>query len=271
MDKIINFYDQDANYEWNRLQRHRTEFALTLKCLEEWFVSGEKCKKILDIGGGPGRYAIELAKWGHHVSLIDLSPQLIEKAKEKSREIGVVLPMIQVGNALDLSSLPAEHFDIVLIMGPFYHLLTEAERSQALKEAKRVLKPKGLIFATFLSRFASIRHVAASAPEQMKDKFLRDIEEEVLKSGIYTSKKKLSCFTDAYFCHPSMIIPFFEKEGFQKKDLIGVEGCISEIEEKVNTLSESDWDWWVEINYQLGHEPSLIGASSHILYVGEKE
>ena len=96
--------------------------------------------RILDCGGGPGRYAIELARPGYQVTLFDLSEGCLELAQRKAEEAGVGLEGVVQGSALDLSCFPDETFDVVLNLGPFYHLLESEERLRALKECKRVLE-----------------------------------------------------------------------------------------------------------------------------------
>ena len=153
MKNVQNFYDENAQSEWERLEvRHRTEYAVTLRALEEFLPSAPA--KLIDIGGGPGRYAIPLAGQGYGVMLVDLSAGNLAFAQQKAFEAGLKLSGYIHANALDLSVFPAESFDVALLMGPLYHLHTEAERHQALGGAHRLLKPGGLIFAAVITRFA---------------------------------------------------------------------------------------------------------------------
>lgn len=74
-------------------------------------------------------------------------------------------------------------------------------------------------------------------------------------------------FTDAYFAHPAEIRPLMEETGFVTLDLIGCEGIIAANEEQINQLAGEAWQAWVDLNYRLGKEASLYGASDHLLYV----
>lgn len=263
--EVERFYDQNPQYEWERLERHRTEFAVTLRALAD-YLPGPPAK-ILDIGGGPGRYAIELARRGHEVTLFDLSRGCLEFAAEKAKEVGAELAHYEHGNATDLSRFADEEFDAVLLMGPLYHLLEEGERRRAVGEAKRVLKPEGLIFAAFITRYAPIRWAAKYEPELIIED--RETLVEVLISGRLRARPG-GGFTDAYFIHPSEIKPLLEGEGFQTLDLIACEGLISMIEEKINELSGEPWERWVELNYRLGKDLSVHGGAEHLLYIGRK-
>ncbi len=113
--EVEAFYDRSALTEWRRLERHRTEFAVTLRALEE-HLSGLPCS-VLDVGGGPGRYAIELARRGYRVTLLDLSGESLRLAREKAEQAGVSLVgFIHASAAIQfawifLSGLALRHVD----------------------------------------------------------------------------------------------------------------------------------------------------------------
>jgi S-adenosylmethionine-dependent methyltransferase len=260
---VQNYYEQNAEAEWMRLERHRTEFSVTMRVLKEFLPPPPAL--VLDIGGGPGRYAIELAKIGHQVTLLDLSPANLALAKDKARQEGVRLASFLQANALDLSGLKAAAYDSALLMGPLYHLLEVSQRRQAVDEAWRVLKPGGLIFAALISRFAPFRYAARAEPELVYKDW--DYAEHLLKTGVHY---KALTFTEAYFAHPEEIIPFMEEASFITSGLIGCEGIVSGLEENINSLDGQAWERWVELNYRLGKEPSLHGAAEHLLYIGQK-
>ena len=265
MSYVEHFYDENAEHEWERLERHRTEFAVTMRALEDHLP--EPPAKVLDVGGGPGRYAIALAQRRYAVTLFDLSQGCLNLAKRKSKEAGVELAGYEHGTATDLSRFKDGSFDAVLLMGPLYHLLEERERRQAIREARRVLKPGGPIFAAFITRYAPIRWAAKYEPKWILEN--RDLLEQLLTSGALPAGPE-GGFTDAYFSHPAEIRPLMENEGFETVDLIACEGVVSMIEERINELSGELWEAWVELNYRLGRDPSLHGGAEHLLYIGRK-
>jgi len=265
MSKIERFYNTKVVYEWERLERHRTEFAVTMQAFKEYLPRPPA--KILDVGGGPGRYAIALAKQGHRVTLFDLSKHCLEFARKKAEESGVELEGYIHGNAVDLGRFSAESYDSVLLMGPMYHLLSVSEREKALREAKRVLKRSGTLFASFITRYAVIRWAAKNEPIWISKHHQR--VKDLLNTGVLKACEGNS-FTDAYFADPSEIKPFMEKNGFETIDLIACEGVISMIEEKINELKDELWEAWVKLNYKLGKDSSVHGAAEHLLYVGRK-
>ena len=263
MKSIEQFYNQDVQNEWARFDRHRTEFAVTLRALAEFLPPPPA--QILDVGGGPGRYAIELTKQGYTVTLVDLAQNNLEHARTHALAAGVTLADIQHGNALDLSRFAENRYDAVLLMGPLYHLFTEQDRAQAVAEAYRVVKPGGLIFAAFITPFAQVRFWASVNPNWLVE--YRDYAERSLRTGIHEPHLG---FTDAYFTHPHEVCPLLEKGGFSTLRLMGSEGVVAGMEEQVNQLTGEAWDLWVDLNYRLGQDSSLYGASDHLLYVGCK-
>ena len=265
MSNVQNFYDENVQNEWDRLGvRHRTEFAVTLRALREFLPPAPA--RVIDIGGGPGRYSLALAGTGYGATLVDLSEQNLAFAREKARETGVRLEGVFHKNALELSSFPAESFDAALLMGPLYHLWQESERLQALREARRLLKPGGLIFAAFISRFAPFLDGASMGFEWVLTE--PDTNEKLLTTGINEGDE--DGFTDAYFAHPDEVIPLGEAAGFETLLRLGCEGVVSGHEAYVNALEGKDFDTWADLNYRIGKDPAAIGASAHILYIGRK-
>ena len=265
MNPVEAHYDRDPQREWERLERHRTEFAVTCLALDEHLPSPPGL--VLDVGAGPGRYALYLTRRGYHVTLVDLSLRCLELALEKAAEAGIYLPSPIQANATTLPAEYSEQYDAVLLMGPLYHLLTAADRLAAVREAYRVLRPGGYIFAAFTTRFAPLRDVGIHSPQwilEHPERFRTLIDE-----GLNPAHES-SAFPDSYFTHPAEVVPFMEAGGFTTRDLLGCEGIVAGHEEAVNALEGEAWAAWVSLNYRLGHEPSLYGAADHLLYVGTR-
>jgi ubiquinone/menaquinone biosynthesis C-methylase UbiE len=150
--KIAEVYDRLALHEAERLDRslrHRAEFVLTTDLLDE-FIDSEM--SVLDIGTGPGRYAEHLLRRGARVGLVDLSQRSLDLFEQRMGSAAGTL-FCRVGSALALPGIGDANFDAALMMGPLYHLLHETERATALREARRVLRPRGLLVSTHLSPY----------------------------------------------------------------------------------------------------------------------
>ncbi len=257
-------YDADPQREWARLERHRTELALTRRALHEHLPPPPA--RVLDCGGGPGRYAIELAGLGYAVTLFDLSAACLRLAEEQAAASGVTLAAYAHGTATDLSRFADASFAAVLLMGPLYHLLEENERRQALAEAYRVLRPGGVLFASFITRYAGLRWAAVNAPTWPLEN--PELNELVLASGRQPPRAEPGFV--AYFAHPTEVVPLCQGAGFAVVTVLGVEGVISMIESGVNVLSGAAWDLWVDLNYRLAADPTIHGGNEHLLVVAVK-
>ncbi len=137
MSEVVrSYYDREVEREWGRLDRpyRRLELVTTLQLVSRYFpVQGH----LADIGGGPGRYTVELLRRGFRVTLVDLSPRAVAFAQAKLAELGLEAEAILCADARDLAVLPPEAFDGALLMGPLYHIVDEAGRAQALAELGR--------------------------------------------------------------------------------------------------------------------------------------
>lgn len=263
---VERLYNEAPEREWERAERHRTEFAVTRRVLREHLPTPPA--RVLDCGGGPGRYAIELARQGYDVTLFDLSSECLRLAREKAREADTALSAYAQGTATDLSRFPPETFDAVLLMGPLYHLLDEAERVQALAEARRVLRPGGALFAAFITRYAPLRYAAAHTPNWLVAE-LEEVE-TVMRTGRLPPRSQAGSAFVAYFAHPSEVVPLCRKAGFEVLTVLGVEGVVSMIEDQVNALSGAAWDTWLDLNHRLASDLTIHGCVEHLLVVAHK-
>jgi S-adenosylmethionine-dependent methyltransferase len=260
---IEQLYDNDPQREWERMGRHRTEFAVTMRALRDHLPPPPA--RVLDCGGGPGRFAIELARLGYEVTLFDLSAENLCLARQRSAEAGVEIAAYAHGTATDLSRYPDEAFNAVLLMGPLYHLLEDSSRRRALDEARRVLSLGGVLFAAFITRYAPIRYYAANDPAwivaspQELDQFL--------EQGAVPPQGEPGSGFVAYFARPQEVRPLLHGAGYEVRAILGVEGLVSMIEDQVNALEGEAWERWVDLNYQLAADVTIHGCVEHLLAV----
>jgi SAM-dependent methyltransferase len=256
-------YASDPEREWARLERHRTEHAVTLKALSEHLPPPPA--RILDCGGGPGRYAIALAQQGYLVTLYDLSPELLELARDKATEACIQLEGIAQGSATNLSRYADASFDAILLMGPLYHLLDADERHRALVEACRVVIPGGLVIASFLARYAGHIDAIAHYPERAAQS--PDLYRRIARTGLLPPREGSAPGFVAYFAHPSELGPLCHGAGLDIVEVLACEGIASAREDRVNLLTEDDWRFWVDVNYELAHDASTHGGAEHLLAI----
>ena len=229
--------------------------------------------RILDIGGGPGRYTIWLAERGYRVVLADLSPELLDIARVKIAEAGVGsnVEAVVVADARDLKTWADSSFDAVLSFGPFYHLPEVGDRNAAAAEMVRVLRQEGPAFVALMPRYAYLRRTMA----------LRDERRHLLQPEWLTKLTERGRFENdiagrfdyGFGVRPEEIIPFFDTFGLQSETLlaaeslsVGLQGLLAEF----STHSPQAYAIALDLMIDAASDPSLHGSSNHLLYVGRK-
>ena len=269
MDRVRSYYAAFGEREWNRLDNPAEgaiEFELTQRALTRHLVGDERA---LDVGGGPGRYAIWLARRGHRVVLTDLSRELLAIGRDRVRDAGVEVEDIREADARDLSHWSNATFDVLLELGPYYHLQAVSDRDAAAAEATRVLRPGGLLFAALMPRLGFLRRTMALPDEQHR---LLDQQwvDRLLRSGAFDNDVA-GRFDHGYGSRPEEIAPFFSRHGFDELELIAVGGATAGIQEAIaNLLDPSLRSAALDIIENIASEPSIFGLASHLLYVGRK-
>ena len=197
-DEIMGFYSRGG--EAGRLSEGSglVEKLRTLDILGRYLPKPPAT--ILDVGGASGVYALPLAERGYSVHLVDPVPLHVDQARAASARPGVrPLASATVGDARSLA-FDDETADAVLLFGPLYHLTEESDRVQALREARRALKPGGVLFAAAISRFASL--VDGLHGGAIKDPVFVEIVKEDLATGRHANRGNPQYFTTAFFHRP---------------------------------------------------------------------
>ena len=171
MSIVKKFYDDIAEREWKRLTSdayHRLEFIVTMHFLEKYLPSKGL---VLDAGGGPGRYTIELAKKGYDVVLFDLSPKCLELARRKIARAHVSDRVNQIveGSVTDMSVFKDEEFDAVLCLTPLSHLVENKDREKAADEITRVAKDGAPLFIAVIGLYGVFREVLQRLPHELTE------------------------------------------------------------------------------------------------------
>jgi SAM-dependent methyltransferase len=267
-EKIRNFYSHEM--EANRLEMD----IFKLEGIRTKEIIGRYLHKtnleILDVGGGAGYYSFWLQEMGHNASLIDLSPKNIELVRKHSEVTGKKLKKFEIGDAVHLDCA-GDQFDIVLLLGPLYHLTERGERVRALAEVKRLLKPQGVLIAAVISRYASLFD-GFHRDLVLDDRFFNLLMND-LQTGIHLNKTgNPEYFTTAFFHTPKEIISEIFDSGLKFEKLIPVEsfGWI------VHDLTEKEKEpgymkKLLETIKMLEGNEDLLVISPHIIAVARKE
>jgi ubiquinone/menaquinone biosynthesis C-methylase UbiE len=265
--EVLDYYDSYP--EEFRLQQgpFRLEFERTKEILSR--VLPPPPAEIVDVGGAAGAYSFWLAGSGYAVHLVDGSDRLVAEARRRNADAAHRLASAAVGDARALPQHDAVA-DAVLVMGPLYHLPEEEDRVTALREALRVVKPGGTVVAAAISRYASaldglIRRLALDPSfKQIRDRDLIDGQHRNdSESGQY--------FTTAFLHRPEDLVAEMHRAGLVAASVRAVEGPGWMLQD-----FDARWDDEalrndiLEVARKLECEPSIIGASAHLLGVGRR-
>jgi len=180
--------------------------------------------RLLDVGGRPGAYAAELARRGYRVHLVDPVELHVRQARQAAGGDPAAAFTAAAGDARELSE-PDRSQDAVLLFGPLYHLTEAADRRQALSEARRVLRPGGVLLAVAVCRFASL--LDGLYRGWLDDPVFRPIVDRDLVDGQHRNPDPVGrpeFFTTAYFHAPDGLAEEVERAGFSGTTVYGVEG-----------------------------------------------
>lgn len=261
---IAAFYNSDPEREHRRLEERQLEYDLTWRYLQE-YLPGQGT--VLEVGAATGRYTLELAQRGYLVTAVDLSVGLLAECRKRIAGAGLERQVrFVVADARALDEVAEGEFDAVLLMGPLYHLIAEADRKVALQQAFARLRKDGLVFTAFLSRFAVLADLIKKRPGWIE---VQAEVRSVLERGRRPDDFPRGGFR-GYLAHVSEIVPLHESIGFKTVTVAGVEPVISADDESYNRLEGQQRQLWLDLFYEISQERSILGASRHILYIGKK-
>lgn len=266
--EIVEFYTETLEEDRLSAGRPQLEFERTKELLGRCLPTPPA--RIVDVGGAAGSYAFWLASQGYVVHLVDATPRLVDAAERHNAGCVQPLASITVGDARNLS-LDDNSVDAVLLLGPLYHLVDRADRVLALREARRILRPRGVVAAAAISRYAGTLDGLVVNPT-LEARVIR-MRHQALADGQYRNQtENRKYFVTAYFHRPEDLVDEMVDAGFEKVRVFGIEGpgwLASDFEARWEDLNLRTS--LLEVARLLEQEPSIIGMSPHLLAVGDRK
>jgi ubiquinone/menaquinone biosynthesis C-methylase UbiE len=267
LDRIRAYYSRFS--EWERLTSASgaLEFRRACALLQAHL---QTAGRVLDLGGGPGRYAIELARRGHRVVLADASPILLEEARRRLADAGVMnaVDSIDEVDARDLGRYEDHAFDAVVAFGPLYHLVSAGERATAVREIERVLRPQGLAFAAFIPRLSGLAGLlerAANTPEQVPPAALT----RALDTGVFRNGSE-SGFQEGYYAEPLEVGALFESAGFEVVEFVSLRSVANLLEDKLALVREPVRAEMECVLDRVSRDPAVVATAGHAVLVARR-
>ncbi len=232
------------------------EFIITTRYIDRYRRPGDR---IIEIGCGTGRYALRYARLGHDVTAVDLVEENLAVLKGKLRpddRIGVFQ-----GDALNLSRWPDGAFDIVLLLGPMYHLYTEADRLTALREARRVAKRGGLLFVSYCQFDAAMIQTAFSG----RKLFSELVERGLLDDEAWRPVSNPAGIFDV--CRPEDVDRLDAQISAERLHYVGTDMFTHYRREDIDAMDARLYAKYIGYTMSICEDAHLVGASNHALDV----
>lgn len=258
---LIDFYthyDEDSRLA---LKHGSVEFLTTMHYIEKYIKAGDR---VLEIGAGTGRYSHALARQGYTVDAVELVEHNIEIFRQNTQAGEKVT--ITCKNALDLSSIPDNQYDITLLLGPLYHLYRSEDKRKALSEAIRVTKRGGVIFAAYV----------------ISDGCL--IDEGFKRGNVnvaeYIEKGLIDSRTFAAKSEPKDLFELVRKEDIDdlmsafsvtRLHYVAADGCALFMREEVDRMDDNTFELYLKYHFATCERQDLLGFTSHALDIFKKQ
>lgn len=248
-------YDEDSRLT----SRHgMVEYITTMKYIEKYLQPG---MRILEIGAATGRYSHALARRGYRVDAVELLEHNIEIFRKNTAD-GEPVTITQ-GNAMDLSAFESDSYDVVLLLGPMYHLFTTEDKLKALSEAIRVTKKGGIIFAAYCMGDASVLSYG----------FIRGEIHNIIE------KCMLNTETFDTFSNPWDIFELHRKEDIDalranfsvtQLHFVASDGYANHMRGTVDGMDDETYELYLKYHLATCERQDMVGYSHHTLDIFRK-
>ncbi len=256
-ENLITYYNK-FNEDKRLTHRHGiVEFNTTIKYILDILKKLDN-PKIIDVGAGTGKYSIYLNNLGYDVTAVELVKHNLMTLKSKNKNIKSYL-----GNATNLSKFSDNSFDMVLLFGPLYHLITTEEKLKALKEAKRIVKNGGYILISYyMNEYAIVTHGFKD------DNILSAIKNNEVDNSFHITPKK----TDLYSMVRLEDINYLKDElNLTRVKILSQDGPSDYIRKVINKMDDETFNVYLKYHLSTCERSELLGASSHVLDILKKD
>ena len=249
-------YDEDTRL---LTRAGNVEFTTTMHFIGKYLKPG---MRILEVGAATGRYSHTLARMGYRVDAVELVEHNIDifcSLTQPGEDA-----TIRQGDARDLSAFDDDTFDLTLVLGPMYHLFEEADRRQALREAVRVTKKGGVIFAAYCMQDAAVL-CYGFARNQLNERIR---EKRIDLTDFSQIHSRLD-----YFCldRKESIDALREDLGVTQLHFAAAEGYAKHMESALAEMDEETYALFLRYHLATCERPDMVGISHHTIDIFRKD
>ena len=255
--ELITYYNKFNEDKRLNTKHGQVEFLTAIKYIE-YYIKDYNNPKIIDIGAGTGKYSCYFFNKGYDVTALELVKHNLKVIESKNKDIKTYL-----GNALDLSKFDDNSFDITILFGPMYHLISMRDKEKALSEAKRITKKGGLIFISYcVNEYALITHG-----------FIDNNIKESIKNNLVDDNYKITPKeNDLYsFVRLEDINYLKDKLKLKRVKILSQDGPTEYIKKTINKMDDETFNIYLDYHFKICERIELLGSSRHILDILKKD
>lgn len=252
--KLDEYYNK-FNEEKRLNSRHgQVEFQVSMKYIHKYLKPGDR---ILDVGAATGRYSIPLFEEGYDVTAVEPVQHNLGRLKAKKPE----LPAFK-GDARKLKRFKDESFDLVLLFGPMYHLIDDADKITALKEAERVVKKGGYVLVAYVMNEYSILTYG------FREQHILEIQEQ---GKVDSSWRVRPDEEDLYdYVRLEDVDRLNGETSLERICIFSPDGPANHMRRELNRLSEEEFAAFINYQMSVAERADLLGAGGHIVDILRK-
>lgn len=272
---VRSYFDALGEREWQRLEttfQGRAAYAVHKRFLDAHARAGAK---VLDIGSGPGRYAIDLISRGAEVVVADLSPVQVELARQRITEQGLNGPSVQFRelDVTNLSMFGDASFDLVVCYGGVLSY-TRERHTQALRELARVVRPGGIVLLSVMSLYGTMRLIGPLDAAAVVESMDQHLDWAAVKSGaqiIYTHTSSKEFHQPIALFTSRALRDAVEVAGLVVETLASASAIITQYARVPNIdASPTASAEMQRLEIELCDYPGLVDAGSHLIAVARR-
>ena len=248
-ENLITYYNKFNEDKRLKTRHGQVEYLITMNYIHKYLKTNDK---IVEIGAGTGQYSVNLANEGYEVTAVELVKHNLREIERKNKKIKTIL-----GNAINLKKIPDNFFDITLLLGPMYHLISKEEKIQALKEAQRITKKNGIIMVAYcMNDYSVLIH-------GFRDNNIKEsLENNDINKNFHITPKATDLYSRVTI---NDINELNSLVNLKRIKIISPDGPANYMRKTLNQMDEETFNLFIQYQLTTCERLDLIGAGAHTL------
>ena len=248
-ENLITYYNKFNEDKRLKTRHGQVEYLITMNYIHKYLKTNDK---IVEIGAGTGQYSVNLANEGYKVTAVELVKHNLREIERKNNKIETIL-----GNAINLKKIPDNLFDLTLLLGPMYHLISKEEKIQALKEAQRITKKNGIIMVAYcMNDYSVLIH-------GFRDNNIKEsLENNDIDKNFHITPKATDLYSRVTI---NDINELNSLVNLKRIKIISPDGPANYMRKTLNQMDEETFNLFIQYQLTTCERLDLIGAGAHTL------